>query len=115
MRRSTRMIFLLAPVVAAFVGLGQVIGPSQGAAGAATQDSDFFYYSGGERIPLLLSTKAVAVRFTEDSTTEEQKGVLQGRESIDAAGETKEIPLDLAITEYSVPNFVIRSRLSRLR
>jgi len=97
MRKSTRMIFLLAPLVAAFVGLGQGIGPTHGVVGAATQDSDFSYYSGGERIPLSLSTKGVAVRFTEDSTAEEQKAVLQGRESIDAYEEAKEIAFGLSL------------------
>ena len=97
MRRSTRMIFLLGLVVAAFVGSAQVIGPTHGAGGAANQDTEFSYYSGGERIPLSLSTKAVAVRFTQGSTAEEQKGVLEAQESIDASEEAKEIPLRLRL------------------
>jgi len=43
--------------------------------GAAAADPNFYYYSSGRKIPLVLSKKMLAVRFKQRLTIEEQKAL----------------------------------------
>ncbi len=75
MHTEEKRMFLL-PGLHLFSIWALILAVGGGPVRSASGDPDLYYYSGGRKIRLSLSTEVVAVRFKEGATLEEQKAAL---------------------------------------